>query len=65
MLTREMMDSLPAELRRKMRIASISCRHGQLLKLIQQATTLSPEIGGKLRTITLKFDYNTLTQLLN
>ena len=63
-LTREMMDSLPAELRREMLMAGISCRHDQLMKLIQQATALSPEIGENLRAIAMKFDYNTLTQLL-
>jgi PAS domain S-box-containing protein len=65
LLTREMIDSLPTELRREMRIASISCRHDQLLKLIQQATVVSPEIGENLRSIAIKFDYNTLTQLLS
>jgi PAS domain S-box-containing protein len=65
MLTREMMDSLPAELRRKMRIASISCRHDQLLELVQEAAAISPEIGVTLRGMVMRFDYNTLTQLLN
>jgi DNA-binding response OmpR family regulator len=64
-LTREMTDSLPAELRREMLMAGISCRHDQLMKLIQQATALSPEIGENLRAIAMKFDYNTLTQLLS
>ena len=64
-LTREMVQSLPAELRRQIREAVISCRHDRLLKLVQQATDISPDIGENLRDIAMRFDYNTLAQLLN
>jgi hypothetical protein len=60
-----MVQSLPAELRRQIREAVISCRHDRLLKLVQQATDISPDIGENLRDIAMRFDYNTLAQLLN
>jgi PAS domain S-box-containing protein len=64
-LSREMMDSLPDELKLQLRTATISCRHEQLLKLIQQVTAIAPEIGGTLRAMAMRFDYDSLIQLLN
>ena len=64
-LSREMMDSLPDELKLQLRTATISCRHEQLLKLIQQVTAIAPEIGGTLRAMAMRFDYDALIQLLN
>lgn len=64
-LTKEEMDSLPADLRQQIRAATISCRHDQLLKLIQQVTEIAPETGETLRNMALRFDYNALIKLLN
>jgi len=64
-LMRALVDTLPAELRRQMCAATISGHQGQLLKLIQQAVAITPEIGETLRGMAARFDYNALIQLLN
>ena len=63
-LTREMMNSLPAELREQIREAAVRARHGRLLKLTEQVAAVDPEIGEELRKSVATFDYATVLGVL-
>jgi two-component system sensor histidine kinase/response regulator len=64
-LTREMLDSLPGEMRTQLRAAALGCRQDQLLTLTRQLTGMAPEIARSLQDLVVKFEYHTLSQLLN
>jgi PAS domain S-box-containing protein len=64
-LTREMLDSLPGEVRSQLRVAALGCRQDQLLKLTHQLTGIAPEIARSLQDLVINFEYHALSQLLN
>ncbi len=64
-LTREMLDSLPGEMRTQLRAAALGCRQDQLLTLTRQLTGMAPEIARSLQDLVAKFEYHALSQLLN
>jgi len=64
-LTREMLDSLPGEMRNQLRAAVLSCRQEQLIKLTHQLTEMAPEIARPLQNLVANFEYHALSELLN
>lgn len=64
-LTREMLDSLPGEMRNQLRAAVLSCRQEQLIKLTHQLTEMAPEIVRPLQNLVANFEYHALSELLN
>jgi CheY-like chemotaxis protein len=59
-LTREMLESLPAEFRGQLREGAIRSRHDYLLGLIAQNPGIDPEISALLRDSVARFDYEAL-----
>lgn len=64
-LTREMLDVLPGEMRTQLRAAALGCRQDQLLTLTRQLTGMAPETARSLQDLVAKFEYQALSQLLN
>jgi signal transduction histidine kinase/DNA-binding NarL/FixJ family response regulator len=64
-LTREMLDVLPGEMRTQLRAAALGCRQDQLLTLTRQLTGMAPETARSLQDLVEKFEYHALSQLLN
>ncbi len=59
-VTRETVECLPAELRKRMYDATVRGRQGALLQLIAEASLVSPSLGASLRDLASEFDYGTL-----
>ena len=62
-LTRQRLDSLPAELRTQLREAAVRGRQGQLRQTLQQVA--DPELRRQLLNLVAKFDYEPFQELLN
>ena len=61
-LTRERLESLPAEFRQQMSAAAIRGRQDNLFELIEQFAGLDAEMRAMLREAVARFDYETLIQ---
>lgn len=64
-LTREMVEGLPAELRKQLHDAVIRSRQDHLLTLIEQITPVDAVMSGRLRELVARFEYETLIELLS
>jgi hypothetical protein len=62
-LTREMLDSLPAELRTQLHTAALRGRQLQLRKMLDQVA--DPELRKQLLNLVAKFDYAPFLELLS
>jgi PAS domain S-box-containing protein len=62
--TKEMLNVLPADMRKQLRDAIVRGRQEQMLKVIQQVAVIDSEMSRSLQYLVSKFDYETLLQLL-
>jgi CheY-like chemotaxis protein len=62
-LTRDMMESVPASVRERVRDAAVSCRRDRLLALIDELGFADSDRSAQLRGLVERFDYETVVQL--
>ena len=64
-LTREAMSVLPPELKQQLGAAALRGRYHELIHLIDQAAAVDSALSTQLRQLVVRYDYETLIQLMN